>query len=92
MAQSQRMTAYFFGRVQGVGFRYRTCEVADGLPVSGFVRNLADGRVELVAEGAPSDLDTLLAQVKQTMSRYIQNVQIQTAPATGEFSGFSVAY
>ena len=43
----------FHGRVQGVGFRYTTHRIARGFPVTGFVRNLTDGTVELVACGTP---------------------------------------
>ena len=63
----QRRTYYFSGHVQGVGFRYTASHVASGYAVKGFVRNLADGRVEMVAEGEPKDLDGLAAELKRTL-------------------------
>lgn len=49
------------GRVQGVGFRYATVRAALGHGVTGFVRNLPDGTVEAQVEGAPEDVDEMLA-------------------------------
>jgi len=61
-AQPLRRALYFSGRVQGVGFRYESRALALGYNLSGYVRNLADGRVELVAEGAyPSVWDRFFA-------------------------------
>lgn len=65
------------GRVQGVGFRYTAERLARRFDVAGFVRNLDDGRVELVAEGEPSELDGLLEAVRDAMSRYIRDVTIE---------------
>jgi acylphosphatase len=55
---------FISGKVQGVGFRAFTQEQAQRLKVTGFVRNLADGRVELVAEGPAGDIEKLIEQVK----------------------------
>ena len=54
---SSRLHIYYSGQVQGVGFRYLTRTVAEGFEVTGLVRNLLDGRVELVAEGTRSELE-----------------------------------
>lgn len=88
----QRRTYYFSGHVQGVGFRYTARHVANGYPVKGFVRNLADGRVEMVAEGEPKDLDGLAAELKRKMEGFIKRVDVSESPATGEFTGFSVRH
>ena len=56
-----RLHAYFSGRVQGVGFRFTTIHIAHGHRVVGFVRNLSDGRVELLAEGTKDELEKFLA-------------------------------
>ncbi|MBB73373.1 MAG: acylphosphatase [Planctomycetaceae bacterium] len=83
---------HFIGHVQGVGFRYNTQRLADDLPITGFVRNLADGRVEVVAEGATTDLDSFCAKIEHAMSGHIQKVQIDRGLATGEFSSFQIRF
>ena len=59
----QRIEVYFSGHVQGVGFRYRTHQAASQFDVKGFVMNLPDGRVQLVAEGTKSELDLSLIHI-----------------------------
>lgn len=88
----ERCEAYFSGRVQGVGFRYTACRVAAGLNVAGWVCNLPDGRVRLVAEGPPGELDRLLVGIRQEMGARIRDVLERRGPATGEFSGFTIRY
>jgi acylphosphatase len=87
---TERRHIRFFGRVQGVGFRYTTARLAAHLPVSGFVRNLPDGSVELVAEGRPRDLDHLQEAISLEMSRHIESAQVMPGPATGEFAEFEI--
>jgi acylphosphatase len=88
----QRQTCYFWGRVQGVGFRYTVQNLALQYDVKGFVRNLADGRVELVMEGPDSDMSGLVADINQKMNGYIKRVDQSTSPATGEFKQFFVKH
>jgi acylphosphatase len=83
-----RKQALFQGHVQGVGFRFTTCQVARQFAVAGFVRNLADGRVEVVVEGAAAEIDRFLKELRETMSSYIRQVHVDTQPASGEFRGF----
>ncbi len=87
---TERREAYFAGRVQGVGFRYTTREVAGRHPVVGYVQNLFDGRVLVVAEGEPKSLDRFLDDVRATMARYIESVTVSVRPATGEFERFEI--
>ncbi|MBV8970079.1 MAG: acylphosphatase [Verrucomicrobia bacterium] len=54
------------GRVQGVGFRFRVKEIAQGFDVVGTVQNLADGRVQLIAQGAPDELEAFLDEILQS--------------------------
>ena len=91
-APQRRLAAFFAGRVQGVGFRYTTCRVAGRFAVTGFVKNLPDGRVELVAEGDREELDRFLAAVQQEMAGYVTDTQTADAAATGEFREFGVAW
>lgn len=88
----KRLTAYFEGRVQGVGFRFTTRNVAADFDVTGFVRNLPDGRVELVAEGEDEELDRLLTAVEEAMRSYIHSTSSHKSPATGGFKSFDVAH
>ncbi len=87
----QRREVHFEGHVQGVGFRYTTVRIAGGYRVTGFVRNLPDGRVQLVAEGILAELDGFLAEVEQAMESKISDRTTALSTATGEFPEFSIA-
>lgn len=88
----QRREVTYRGHVQGVGFRYTAHSVARGYSVGGFVRNLADGRVELVAEGSADELDRFLTEIRERFLDQIRGENCQTMPATGEFSRFDIRY
>jgi len=92
MGERIRRTTWFEGTVQGVGFRYTACDVAARFPVTGYVRNLRDGRVELVAEGPPEQVDRFIAAVRDALRHYIRDVEQTDGPATGEFERFGVRY
>jgi acylphosphatase len=85
-----RYTINFSGRVQGVGFRATTRDVADGFAVTGWVRNEPDGSVLCVAEGEQAELDRFVHAIKQMMSTFIRDARITTTPATGEFVGYNI--
>lgn len=87
-----RRTVLFSGRVQGVGFRYTTCRVAEDYAVTGYVKNLPDGRVETVIEGDTSEVERFLAALKAEMASNIREAQQQESPAAGEFHRFEVRY
>ncbi len=88
----RRFTTYFTGIVQGVGFRYTTESIARSFAVTGFVRNLPDGRVELVAEGLPDEHERFLAQIKATMKSNIEHIQTDSRDAASEFNSFSITH
>jgi acylphosphatase len=88
----KRYTVYFEGRVQGVGFRYNTASIAHRYDVSGYVRNCPDGRVELVAEGSPRELNDFLREVRDCFFNNIRNERSDVQDATGEFSGFDIRH
>jgi len=88
----ERREVHYQGQVQGVGFRYTVCQIARDVPVTGYVKNLADGRVQLVAEGEPADVDRFLSMVSQRMGDYIERVQTQTTSATESFDDFGVRH
>ena len=87
-----RQMCYFSGRVQGVGFRYTVQNLALQYNVRGYVKNLADGRVELVMEGPDGEMNHLVDDISQKMNGYIKSVDKSTAPATGEFKQFYVKH
>jgi acylphosphatase len=89
---ASRRSVHFAGRVQGVGFRYTARNIALQYPVRGYVRNLADGRVELVMEGSPSVMDEVVEEIKRKMSCFVRGVTIENSPATGEFEQFSIRH
>jgi acylphosphatase len=88
----QRNTVAYSGRVQGIGFRYTTCSIARRYRVSGYVRNLPDGRVEVVAEGDPHELDAFRREVRERFFGNIRDERLDVQPATGEFVGFDIRY
>jgi len=90
-ARNVRRTVYFSGAVQGVGFRYTTCDIASKFRVTGCIRNLPDGRVELVAEGREIDLDRFQCAVEEAMCGHIRDVVAADSTATREFKKFVIA-
>jgi len=89
---AQRREIYYSGRVQGVGFRYTVRGLAGRFAVTGFVRNLRDGRVHLVAEGEPAEVRALLDAIQAEMGHYIQRSDESSRAATGELSHFEIRF
>ena len=85
-----RIQAFFSGHVQGVGFRWTTRQIASDFAVTGFVRNLADGRVELVAEGDKVELARLIKEINERLEDNISDVEQQFSDASGKFASFEV--
>ena len=91
-SEPQRREVYYRGTVQGVGFRYTTQRIAAGFQVTGYVKNLSDGRVVLVVEGGITELDRFLSAVVREMGHFIDDVQGTVGPATGEFRRFQIRH
>ena len=86
-----RLHIFYSGRVQGVGFRYTVKSLALGFEVTGTVRNLADGRVELAAEGMREELDAFQRAVQDSeVGRFIRQEEVNWGGATGDFRGFEI--
>lgn len=85
-----RRQVLFHGRVQGVGFRYTTASIARRHPVVGFVRNLPDGSVELVAEATASVLDQFVADIASEFAGYIHQQEILDVERDEVFDGFHI--
>src|SRR5438876_11112813 len=79
----------YLGRVQGGGFRDTAHELASSFPITGYVRNLPNGSVELVAEGMPEQVHAFLAALGHRMAKYIQQTVVQEQPCQGH-SGFRI--
>lgn len=85
------MFVFYSGHVQGVGFRYTAKTVATGFEVTGTVRNLPDGRVELVAEGSQTELEAFKAALHDAgLAGFIRDEKVDWADATNEFRGFEI--
>ena len=80
-----RETVYFEGRVQGVGFRMTTARLAKNHDVAGVVKNLPDGRVQLVAEGGAGVVRDFVDAVQAAMGGGIVNLECHRGIGTGEF-------
>lgn len=87
----QRLHAKVFGRVQGVNFRFYTRLTAAQIGVTGWVRNRVDGSVEVVAEGTPRQLETLIQFLNTgPQSASVSRVEIDWLAATDEFADFQI--
>jgi acylphosphatase len=85
------MIVYYAGHVQGVGFRYTARSVAAGFEVTGVVRNLPDGRVELVVEGERSELEAFRTAIREAgLGSLIRQEIVQWGEAAGTFRGFEI--
>ena len=92
-ADTVRAHVFYTGRVQGVGFRYTAERLALEIALTGWVRNLPDGRVEIVCEGPKTDVETLLTRIKEgDMGPHIRKVVCDWEPATREFEDFRVEF
>lgn len=88
---SSRLRLIASGRVQGVFFRANAAHTARGLGVRGWVRNRAEGTVEIVAEGPRSALERLLEWAKNGPPQArVDQIHADWSAATGEFSAFEV--
>ncbi len=91
MPAEQRIV-HFSGQVQGVGFRFTACRAAAGRDVTGYVRNLPDGRVECLVEGEAGEIDAFLDELSDSMRGCIRGQEQRAGAATGEFRSFGVRY
>ncbi len=89
----KRIHLIISGRVQGIFFRHNTNKVANKLGLTGFVRNLPDGNVEVIAEGDEEKLKELIAFCKKgPEGAYVEDIKIEYGKPKKEFSAFSIKY
>ena len=92
-ANHKRLHVFYSGRVQGVGFRFTVETVAVALRLTGWVRNLRDGRVEAVIEGREAKLHDFLQQMRTgPMANFIKTVDVTWDAATGTCDEFEIRY
>jgi acylphosphatase len=84
-------TVYYSGKVQGVGFRATTAEMARDFPVTGWVKNLDDGRVQLLVEGPEESVDKFLKKVHDRWKDNIEKEEIKKQDASRKYKSFDVA-
>jgi acylphosphatase len=87
-----RVRVIYRGNVQGVGFRYTTRNLARGFDVSGYVKNLPDGSVEVVAEGLAAEIRAFLNALEAERRDFIRQKQECDEPPTGRYWDFRVGY
>ena len=81
MAMKKQLHIYYSGKVQGIGFRYTVQDIANFLKVCGWVKNLNDGRVEVLADAEEDTLSNFLDQINQHFSRYIKEINTEWYPS-----------
>jgi acylphosphatase len=89
-ADKKARMVYYTGKVQGVGFRATAAEIARDFKVTGWVKNLADGRVQLLAEGPSEDVDKFLKAIAKRWKENIEKEETEKLPVSGKFKSFEV--
>ena len=82
----------FTGTVQGVGFRFTAIRVANHHDLTGFVRNLPDGTVEMLAQGKPEDIDNCIKDIKESFGGYIRKTKIEDTPPDPRYTEFKITF
>jgi acylphosphatase len=82
----------FRGHVQGVGFRYTAREIAHQYPVTGLVRNLPDGTVEMLIQGPAQEIDNCIREIQDSFEGHIRETLIEEAPYNPRYTDFRVAF
>ena len=88
----ERVHILYSGRVQGVGFRFTAERIAIKLGLGGWVRNLPDSRVELIAEGHHEQLKKFISEIDGYFATYIRDAAVDWLEATGEFRDFGIRF
>jgi len=82
----------FRGHVQGIGFRYTAREIAHQYNVTGFVRNLPDGTVEMLIQGPAQEIDNCIREIQDSFEGHIRDTRIEDTPYNPRYIDFRVAF
>jgi acylphosphatase len=82
----------FTGHVQGVGFRFTAHHIASGYRLTGFVRNLPDATVEMLAQGTPDDIDSCISQIQNSFAGYMRDSIIEDVPVDARYTEFRITF
>jgi acylphosphatase len=92
MTKAIARLVYYKGRVQGVGFRATAAWIARQFAVTGWVRNLSDGRVQLFTEGPPDQVESFLQVIRDRFKQYVEEEQIEEQVPSGDNVGFKIVH
>ena len=82
----------FSGRVQGVGFRFTAHRMAGRHRLTGYVRNLTDGTVEMLAQGPAQDIDDCIRDIQDCLARYVREVKTEEVPPNPTYTDFKITF
>ena len=82
----------FTGRVQGVGFRFTARRAAQRRQLTGYVRNMPNGSVEMLAQGQAEEVDDCIQDIKEYFSGYVKEVKIEEIPVDAKYTGFQITF
>ena len=82
----------FVGRVQGVSFRFTAFDIANRYGLTGLVRNLPDGTVEMIAQGSPDDIADCIRDIKESFGVYIKKTKIEEIPSDAQYKDFKITF
>lgn len=85
-----RKQVWYEGRVQGVGFRYKACQIARGYDICGQVRNVDDGRVHLTAVGEKNEVEKFVSELEESMKDFIKSKEDFSDVYDGKYKGFQI--
>lgn len=84
--------AIFRGRVQGVGFRYTACRIAEKYELTGVVRNRPDGTVEALMQGREQDIAMCIEEIKDHFGHYIREMTLTEVAVNPRYTDFQITY
>jgi len=91
MSQSAKHIT-FTGQVQGVGFRFTARDIANRYMLTGLVRNLPNGAVEMIAQGPSDDISDCLRDIKEAFSGYIRETIVEEIPPSPQYTDFKITF